>query len=235
MGWLNRMTQFKDKSGKNREGASIALFTYPVLQAADVLLYQATHVPVGDDQKQHLELARDIAQKFNNDYGKGSDIFTLPDPIIPKATARIMSLRDGTAKMSKSDSSDMSRINLVDDADTILSKLKKARTDAEPLPSEAAGLQGRAEAANLVGIYAAFANESIDVTLTRFAGQGFGIFKPALAEIVIEHLRPISQRFNALKDDHAQIDAALAKGAARARELGAPTLTATYQALGLLR
>ncbi len=235
MGWLNRMTQFKDKSGKNREGASIALFTYPVLQAADVLLYQATHVPVGEDQKQHLELARDIAQKFNNDFGNGTDIFTLPDPIIPKATARIMSLRDGTAKMSKSDLSDMSRINLVDDADTILTKLKKAKTDAEPLPSEAAGLEGRAEATNLVGIYAAFAEESVDATLTRFGGQGFGAFKSALAELVIENFRPISERFNALKGDHEQIDAALAKGAAKARELGAPTLKATYNALGLLR
>ena len=235
MGWLNRMTQFKDKSGKNREGASIALFTYPVLQAADVLLYQATHVPVGEDQKQHLELARDIAQKFNNDFGNGTDIFTLPDPIIPKATARIMSLRDGTAKMSKSDLSDMSRINLVDDADTILTKLKKAKTDAEPLPSEAAGLEGRAEATNLVGIYAAFAEESVDATLTRFGSQGFGAFKSALAELVIENFRPISERFNALKGDHEQIDAALAKGAAKARELGAPTLKAAYNALGLLR
>jgi tryptophanyl-tRNA synthetase len=235
MGWLNRMTQFKDKSGKNREGASIALFTYPVLQAADVLLYQATHVPVGEDQKQHLELARDIAQKFNNDFGKGAEIFTLPDPIIPKATARIMSLRDGNAKMSKSDPSDMSRINLVDDADLILSKIKKAKTDAEPLPSEADGLEGRPEAQNLVGIYAAFAEQSVDATLAQFGGQGFGAFKPALADLVIEKFRPISQRFNALKDDHEQIDAALAKGAAKARELAAPTLTAAYSALGLLR
>ncbi|MVZ96378.1 tryptophan--tRNA ligase [Sphingorhabdus sp. IMCC26285] len=235
MGWLNRMTQFKDKSGKNREGASIALFTYPVLQAADVLLYQATHVPVGEDQKQHLELARDIAQKFNNDYGNGTEIFTLPDPIIPKATARIMSLRDGTAKMSKSDPSDMSRINLVDDADTILNKIKKAKTDAEPLPSEVAGLEGRAEASNLVGIYAAFAEESVDATLSRFAGQGFGSFKPALAELVIESFRPITNRFSELRHDHEQIDAALAKGAAKARELAAPTLQAAYGALGLLR
>lgn len=235
MGWLNRMTQFKDKSGKNREGASIALFTYPVLQAADVLLYQATHVPVGEDQKQHLELARDIAQKFNNDFGNGADIFTLPDPIIPKESARIMSLRDGTAKMSKSDPSDMSRINLIDDAETILSKIKKAKTDPEPLPSEAAGLEGRAEAQNLVGIYAAFAEQSIETTLAQFGGQGFGSFKPALAELVIEKFRPISAAFNALKDDHEQIDAALAKGAAKARELGAPTLKAAYEALGLLR
>ena len=206
-----------------------------MLQAADVLLYQATHVPVGEDQKQHLELARDIAQKFNNDYGNGTEIFTLPDPIIPKATARIMSLRDGSAKMSKSDPSDMSRINLSDDADTILSKIKKAKTDPEPLPSEAAGLEGRPEAQNLVGIYAAFAEESVDATLGRFGGQGFGAFKPALAELVIENFRPISERFTALKDDHEQIDAALAKGAAKARELAAPTLKASYAALGLLR
>jgi tryptophanyl-tRNA synthetase len=235
MGWLNRMTQFKDKSGKNREGASIALFSYPVLQAADVLLYQATHVPVGEDQKQHLELARDIAQKFNNDFGNGTEIFTLPDPIIPKATARIMSLRDGTAKMSKSDPSDLSRINLIDNADTILSKIKKAKTDPEPLPTETAGLEGRPEAANLVGIFAAFAEESAEATLARFGGQGFGAFKTALAEMVIEKFRPISGRFTALKDDHEQIDAALAKGAAKARELGAPTLKAAYEALGLLR
>lgn len=235
MGWLNRMTQFKDKSGKNREGASIALFSYPVLQAADVLLYQATHVPVGEDQKQHLELARDIAQKFNNDFGAGADIFTLPDPIIPKETARIMSLRDGTAKMSKSDPSDMSRINLTDDADTILNKIKKAKTDAEPLPSEAGGLEARAEAKNLVGIYAAFTNQNVDGVLAQYGGQGFGAFKPALAEVVIESFRPISERFNTLKADSMQIDAILNKGAERARELAAPTLTATYDALGLLR
>lgn len=235
MGWLNRMTQFKDKSGKNREGASIALFTYPVLQAADVLLYQATHVPVGEDQKQHLELARDIAQKFNSDYGNGAEIFTLPEPIIPKATARIMSLRDGNAKMSKSDPSDMSRINLTDNADLILSKIKKAKTDPEPLPSEAAGLEQRPEAKNLVGIYAAFAGESTDAVLTQFGGQGFGAFKPALAELVVESFRPISERFNALKSDTAQIDSILTKGADRARTLAAPTLSAAYGALGLLR
>ncbi|NBU78588.1 MAG: tryptophan--tRNA ligase, partial [Sphingomonadaceae bacterium] len=181
MGWLNRMTQFKDKSGKNREGASIALFTYPVLQAADVLLYQATHVPVGEDQKQHLELARDIAQKFNNDFAsEDAPVFTLPDPIIPKSgAARIMSLRDGSAKMSKSDPSDMSRINLTDDADTIMQKVRKAKTDPEPLPSAADGLEGRPEALNLVGIYASMADESVDAVLARFGGQGFGAFKPA--------------------------------------------------------
>jgi tryptophanyl-tRNA synthetase len=232
MGWLNRMTQFKDKSGKNREGASIALFTYPVLQAADVLLYQATHVPVGDDQKQHLELARDIAQSFNERFG---ETFTLPEPIIPKAAARIMSLRDGSAKMSKSDPSDMSRINLSDDADTIAQKIRKAKTDAEPLPSEMAGLEGRVEALNLVGIYAALADVSGDAVLTQYAGQGFGAFKPALSELLVETLRPIRERFVALKDDAASIDAVLQKGADKASALGRPTLDAAYKALGLLR
>jgi tryptophanyl-tRNA synthetase len=232
MGWLNRMTQFKDKSGKNREGASIALFTYPVLQAADVLLYQATHVPVGDDQKQHLELARDIAQSFNERFG---ETFTLPDPIIPKAAARIMSLRDGSAKMSKSDPSDASRVNLSDDAETIAQKIRKAKTDAEPLPSEMAGLDGRPEAQNLIGIYAAIADTSADAVLSQYAGQGFGAFKPALAELLVETLRPIRERFVALKDDHAAIDSVLAKGAEKAEALAQPTLKAAYAALGLLR
>ncbi|NBR31456.1 MAG: tryptophan--tRNA ligase [Sphingomonadaceae bacterium] len=237
MGWLNRMTQFKDKSGKNREGASIALFTYPVLQAADVLLYQATHVPVGEDQKQHLELARDIAQKFNNDFAsEDAPVFTLPDPIIPKSgAARIMSLRDGSAKMSKSDPSDMSRINLTDDADTIMQKVRKAKTDPEPLPSAADGLEGRPEALNLVGIYASMADESVDAVLARFGGQGFGAFKPALGELLVETLRPIINRFNDLRADTAALDAILIKGADRAAALAAPTLAATYQALGLQR
>ena len=171
MGWLNRMTQWKDKAGKNREGASVALFTYPVLQAADVLLYQATHVPVGEDQKQHLELARDIAQKFNNDFGtEDAPVFTLPDPIIPPEAARIMSLRDGGSKMSKSDPSDMSRINLTDDADAIMQKVRKAKTDPEPLPADVEGLKERPEAANLVGIYAAMAGTSPADVLRDFAG-----------------------------------------------------------------
>jgi tryptophanyl-tRNA synthetase len=235
MGWLNRMTQFKDKSGKNREGASIALFTYPVLQAADVLLYQATHVPVGEDQKQHLELARDIAQKFNNDFGAGAEIFTLPEPIIPPEAARIMSLRDGAAKMSKSDPSDMSRINLTDDADTIMQKVKKAKTDPEPLPSEAAGLGGRPEAANLVGIYAALAGTSVDAVLSGFAGKGFGAFKPALGELLVERLAPINSRFVELRQDRTALDAILKKGAEKARALAVPTLDAAYRALGLVR
>ena len=236
MGWLNRMTQWKDKAGKNREGQSVALFTYPVLQAADVLLYQATHVPVGEDQKQHLELARDIAQKFNNDFASDEDpVFTLPEPYIPPQAARIMSLRDGTAKMSKSDPSDMSRINLVDDADTIMQKVRKARTDPEPLPSETAGLDGRPEALNLVTIYAALTDSSVEGVLRDFGGQGFGVFKPALGEVLAEKLSPISSRFTRLLEDREAIDAVLAKGAAKARERGLPTLRRTYEALGLLR
>ncbi len=233
IGWLNRMTQFKDKAGKNREGMSIGLFAYPVLQAADVLIYNATHVPVGEDQKQHLELARDIAAKFNTDYNV--DLFTLPEAIVPPAAARIMSLRDGSAKMSKSDPSDMSRINLTDDADLILQKVKKAKSDADILPDNAQALEGRAEARNLVGIYAALSDSSIDAVLANFAGKGFGIFKPALAELLIETLRPIRERFVALKSDTLAIDALLAKGAERAAILGRPTVEATYAALGLLR
>ena len=236
MGWLSRMTQFKDKSGKNREGASVALFTYPVLQAADVLLYQATHVPVGDDQKQHLELARDIAQKFNTDFASEDEpVFTLPEPIIPPEAARIMSLRDGAAKMSKSDASDMSRINLTDNADTIMAKVRKAKTDPEPLPSDAAGLDGRPEARNLVGIYAAMSGEPVAAVLTRFAGQGFGAFKPALGELLAETLAPINARFVALRDDRAALDAILREGAAKARTLAGPTLDRAYAALGLVR
>jgi tryptophanyl-tRNA synthetase len=233
IGWLNRMTQFKDKAGKNREGMSIGLFAYPVLQAADVLIYGATHVPVGDDQKQHLELARDIATKFNTDYK--TDLFTLPDAIIPKAAARIMSLRDGTAKMSKSDPSDMSRINLTDDADTIMQKIRKAKSDAEPLPEDATGLEGRAEATNLVTIYAALTDVSIQDVLTQFAGKGFGVFKPALGEVLVEQLGPIAARFNALKADTSALDAILIKGAERAATLAAPTLAGAYTALGLAR
>jgi tryptophanyl-tRNA synthetase len=236
MGWLSRMTQFKDKSGKNREGASIALFAYPVLQAADVLLYQATHVPVGEDQKQHLELARDIAQKFNNDFcSEDAPVFTLPEPIIPPEAARIMSLRDGAAKMSKSDPSDMSRINLTDDADTIMTKVKKAKTDPEVLPSEAKGLEGRPEAANLVGIYAALSGSKVDAVLGQFAGQGFGAFKPALGELLVEKLSPINARFTELRKDRAALDAILRSGAEKARDLAAPTLTAAFEALGLVR
>lgn len=236
MGWLNRMTQWKDKAGKNREGASVALFTYPVLQAADVLLYQATHVPVGEDQKQHLELARDIAQKFNNDFAsEEAPVFTLPDPIIPPEAARIMSLRDGSAKMSKSDPSDMSRINLTDDADAIMQKVKKAKTDPEPLPSEAAGLEGRPEARNLVGIYAALSGRDVASILAEFGGQGFGSFKPALGDLLVDKLEPIAERYRALRVDRSALDAILSKGAEKARALATPTLEAAYGALGLVR
>ena len=236
MGWLNRMTQWKDKAGKNREGASVALFTYPVLQAADVLLYQATHVPVGEDQKQHLELARDIAQKFNNDFcAEDAPLFTLPDPIIPPEAARIMSLRDGSAKMSKSDPSDMSRINLTDDADAIIQKVKKAKTDPEPLPGTVEGLAGRPEANNLVGIYAAMAGITPAEVLAQFEGKGFGQFKPALGELLVETLSPMAARYRQLREDGEALDAILAKGALKARDLAAPTLARTYQALGLVR
>jgi tryptophanyl-tRNA synthetase len=232
MGWLNRMTQFKDKSGKNREGASIALYAYPVLQAADVLLYRATHVPVGEDQKQHLELARDIAEKFNFD--TKTDTFVLPEPYIGKTAARIMSLRDGSVKMSKSDPSEMSRINLADDADTIAKKIRKAKTDAEPLPETMDELTERAEARNLVTIYAALANMEPNAVLGEYAGKGFGDFKPALAGLTVSVLEPISSRFNALKGDIASLDAILDAGAAKAVARGAPVLADTYRALGLL-
>jgi tryptophanyl-tRNA synthetase len=233
MGWLNRMTQFKDKAGKDREGSSVGLFVYPVLQAADVLLYQASHVPVGEDQKQHLELARDIATKFNSDFAV--DLFTIPDPIIPKQTARIMSLRDGSAKMSKSDPSDMSRINLIDDDDMILQKIRKAKTDPEPLPETAAGLEDRPEARNLVGIYASMAGTTPDAVCAQFVGQGFGAFKPALAEVLVEALRPIRTRFAALKDDGAALDAILIEGAQKAAAAAEPTLRGAYAAMGLMR
>ncbi|MEO9462162.1 MAG: tryptophan--tRNA ligase [Marinomonas sp.] len=236
MGWMNRMTQWKDKAGKNREGQSVALFTYPALQAADVLLYQATHVPVGEDQKQHLELARDIAEKFNRDFASEEvPVFTLPEPIVPPEAARIMSLRNGSAKMSKSDPSEASRINLSDDADTIMKKVKKAKSDADALPSETAGLEGRPEALNLVTIYAALKGCDADTVLKDFGGQGFGAFKPALGEVLVETLAPISQRFVELKEDRESLDAILARGAAKARERGSATLSATYEALGLVR
>jgi tryptophanyl-tRNA synthetase len=236
MGWLNRMTQWKDKAGKNRDGQSVALFTYPVLQAADVLLYQATHVPVGEDQKQHLELARDIAQKFNFDFAsENAPVFTLPDPIIPPEAARIMSLRDGSAKMSKSDPSDMSRINLTDDADTIMQKVKKAKTDPEPLPGDKADLAGRPEAANLVGIYAALAGMSVEAVLEEHGGKGFGTFKPVLGELLIERLAPINARFVKLRQDTEALDAILRKGSEKARSMATATLEAAYEALGLVR
>jgi tryptophanyl-tRNA synthetase len=233
IGWLNRMTQFKDKAGKNREGSSIGLYAYPVLQAADVLLYQATHVPVGEDQKQHIELIRDIATKFHGDYGQ--EIFTLPEPLIGDTAARIMSLRDGSAKMSKSDPSDMSRINLTDDSDLVAQKIRKAKTDAEPLPETMDELSGRPEARNLLTIYAALTDETPQAVLSRFAGQGFGAFKPALAELVVETLRPIKERLDTLRTDPAELDSILEAGAEQAIARAQPTLDAAYDAVGLRR
>jgi tryptophanyl-tRNA synthetase len=231
MGWLNRMTQWKDKSGKNKEGASVALFDYPVLQAADILLYNATHVPVGEDQKQHVELTRDIAIKFNTDYN--TDLFVLPEPFIGETAARVMSLRDGSAKMSKSDPSDMSRINLIDDDDTIGQKIRKAKTDPEPLPEDPADLNGRPEAKNLVTIYAAVTGESVEQVLARFAGQGFGAFKPALADALIALLSPIRGRLEELRRDPAELDRLLDDGARRASDIGAPILARAKAAVGL--
>ena len=231
MGWLNRMTQWKDKAGKNREGASVGLFTYPVLQAADVLVYKATHVPVGEDQKQHLELARDIAAKFNTDFEV--DLFPLPEPLISKAAPRIMSLRDGSAKMSKSDPSDMSRVNLADDDETIAQKFRKAKTDAEPLPDNFDALEGRPEAKNLVTIYAALSDREPQSVVAEFAGKGFGAFKPALADLAISVLGPIRGRLERMLGDRAFVGAELAKGAGKAQALAAPTLKAAQEAVGL--
>ncbi len=233
IGWLNRMTQFKEKSGKDREGASVGLFAYPVLQAADVLLYKATHVPVGDDQKQHLELARDIATKFNTDYGV--ELFPLPEPLIAAAAPRVRSLRDGAAKMSKSDPSDMSRINLTDTADDIRQKIRKARTDPEPIPQDVKGLEGRPEARNLVEIYATLQDRPVASVLQDYAGQGFGQFKPALAEVIVAALEPINARFRDLLAHPQAIDAALANGAAQARALARETLAEVHAAVGFLK
>jgi tryptophanyl-tRNA synthetase len=234
MGWLNRMTQWKDKAGKNKEGASVGLFTYPVLQAADILLYKATHVPVGEDQKQHVELTRDIAIKFNTDFDV--DLFVPPEPFIGGgAAARIMSLRDGRSKMSKTDPSDMSRINLIDSDDTIAQKIRKAKTDPEPMPDKSEALEGRPEAANLVGIYGAVTGESVEQVLSRFAGQGFGMFKPALTDALIALLAPLRTRLEDFRRDPAELDRILAAGAERARDLGKPTLAEAYRAVGLTR
>jgi len=231
LGWLDRMTQFKEKSGKHKERASVGLYTYPVLQAADILVYKATHVPVGEDQKQHLELTRDIAAKFNNDY-QAPGFFPLPEPLIQGPGARIMSLRDGTAKMSKSDPSDQSRINLMDDTDVIASKIRKAKTDPEPLPETVEGLEGRPEARNLVGVYAALAGITDAEVLTRFGGQGFGVFKPALAEVAVESLRPVGEAMRRLIADPAEIDRVLADGARRATETAEVTLAEARKLVG---
>jgi tryptophanyl-tRNA synthetase len=232
IGWLNRMTQFKEKSGKNREGASVGLYTYPVLQAADILLYQATHVPVGEDQKQHVELTRDIAIKFNNDFDV--ELFVPPEPFIGGGTAaRVMSLRDGRSKMSKSDASDMSRINLTDSDEDIAQKIRKAKTDPEPLPDNVEALDERPEAKNLVGIYAAVTGETLDAVLARFAGQGFGAFKPVLADALVALIAPIRGRLEDLRRHPDELDRILADGAARANAIGAPILARAKSAVGL--
>ena len=231
MGWMQRMTQFKDKAGKNAQNASVGLFTYPALMAADILLYHATHVPVGDDQKQHLELTRDIATKFNHDFDQ--DFFPITEPVIGGPAARVMSLRDGSKKMSKSDPSDLSRINMADDADTIAQKIRKAKTDPEALPSEEAGLEGRAEARNLVAIYAALADTSVEQVLTEVGGKQFSEFKPMLVERAVEKLSPISAEMRRLLDDKSEIDRVLEGGAERARTIAAPILKRTYEIVGL--
>jgi len=242
IGWLNRMTQFKEKSGKNREGASVGLYAYPILQAADVLLYQATHVPVGEDQKQHLELSRDIAQKFNNDFGAsihahghGDAFFPLPEPLIQGPATRVMSLRDGTKKMSKSDASDYSRINLTDDADAIAQKIRKAKTDPEPLPHEEKGLEQRPEADNLIGIYAALADTGRAQVLAQFGGAQFSVFKAALIDILVGKLAPLNAEMRRLIADPAYIDQVLADGAERAQALAAETMKAVKDIVGFVR
>ena len=234
LGWLDRMTQFKEKSGKHKERASVGLYTYPVLQAADILVYKATHVPVGEDQRQHLELTRDIAQKFNNDFS-APGFFPLPEALVEGPGARVMSLRDGTAKMSKSDPSDYSRINLMDDKDAIDQKVRKARTDPEPLPENPDDLQGRAEAENLVGLFAALSNQSKTEVLARFAGQGFGAFKPALSELMIETIAPIGAEMKRLMGDPAELDRILQGGAERAAAVADPILEETRRKVGFWR
>jgi len=233
MGWMNRMTQFKDKAGKNAENASLGLYAYPALMAADILIYKATHVPVGDDQKQHLELTRDIAQKFNHDFGV--DFFPITEPVIDGPATRVMSLRDGTKKMSKSDPSDMSRINLTDDADLIAKKIKKAKTDPEPLPEDVIGLEDRAEARGLVGIYSGLSGLSAAEVLAEHGGSQFGPFKQALAEVAVETLAPITKRMSEYLDDRAEIDRILGDGANRAAEIAEPILSEVYDIVGFVR
>ena len=233
MGWLNRMTQFKEKAGKDREKASAGLYVYPNLMAADILLYQATHVPVGEDQKQHLELARDIAQKFNNDFD-AEGFFPLPEPLIQGPATRVMSLRDGSKKMSKSDPSDLSRITMLDSADEIAKKIRKAKTDPDVLPESEGGLDGRPEAANLLGIYAALAEQELAQTINQFAGQQFSALKEALAELAIAKIAPIGDEMRRLNDDPGAVDAVLADGAARARAIAEPVMAEVRKLVGFL-
>ena len=233
MGWMGRMTQWKDKAGKNQEAASLGLFAYPALMAADILIYHATHVPVGEDQKQHIELTRDIAAKFNHDYGV--DFFPETEAVIEGAATRVMSLRDGTRKMSKSDPVDASRINLTDDADAIARKFRKAKTDPDPLPGDPAGLEGRPDARNLVNIYAALSGSSVETVLAEHEGAMFGHFKQDLADLAVAKLAPISSEMARLMDDPAEIDRILARGAERARAITVPILERTYEIVGMVR
>ena len=230
LGWLNRMTQFKEKAGKNRENATVGLYAYPTLMAADILTYKATHVPVGEDQKQHLELTRDIAVAFNSMFD--TEFFPQPEPQIQATAARVMSLRDGSSKMSKSDASDATRINLTDSADDIAQKIKRAKTDPEPLPSEVAGLAERPEATNLVGIFAGLSGRSQADILSEFGGQGFGVFKPALAELAVSQIAPISAEMNKLLKQEDEIDAILEKGATKAQAIAAPILSEVKKLVG---
>ena len=232
MGWMQRMTQFKDKAGKNAQNASLGLFAYPALMAADILTYHATHVPVGEDQKQHLELTRDIATKFNHDYGV--DFFPITEPVIEGAATRVMSLRDGSKKMSKSDASDASRINMTDDADSIAKKIRKAKTDPDALPSEAKGLEDRAEARNLVNIYAALNEQSVDQVLTDVGGKQFSEFKPMLVDLAVAKLAPISTEMARLMQHQDEIDKILTRGSERARAITAPILRQTYEIVGMV-
>ena len=233
MGWLNRMTQFKEKAGKDREKASVGLYVYPNLMAADILLYKATHVPVGEDQKQHLELARDIAQKFNNDFD-AEGFFPLPEPLIQGPATRVMSLRDGSKKMSKSDPSDLSRITMLDSADDIAKKIRKAKTDPDALPESAAGLEGRAEAANLLGIYAALCETSLEASISQFAGAQFSVLKEQLAELAIAKMAPISEEMRRLTADPTELDKILADGAARAAAIAEPVMADVRKLVGFL-
>jgi tryptophanyl-tRNA synthetase len=234
LGWMDRMTQFKEKSGKHKERASVGLYTYPVLMAADILIYRATHVPVGEDQKQHLELSRDIAQKFNNDFG-APDFFPLPEPVITGAATRVMSLRDGTRKMSKSDESDLSRINLTDDADAIANKIRRAKTDPNPLPDSKEGLAGRPEAENLLNIYAALADQDRDAVIAEFAGRQFSGFKQKLADLTVARIGPVTAQMRRLLADPAEIDRTLKSGATRARAIAVPVMEEVRRRVGFVQ
>jgi tryptophanyl-tRNA synthetase len=233
LGWLDRMTQFKEKSGKHKERASVGLYTYPVLMAADILVYRATHVPVGEDQKQHLELARDIAAKFNNDFA-APDFFPQPEPVITGTATRVMSLRDGTKKMSKSDESDASRINLTDDADSIINKIKRAKTDPLPLPASKDELKERPEAENLLNIYAALAEQDRDAVIAQFAGQQFSGFKTALADLTVAKLEPINKEMRRLLGDPGEIDNILRSGARKARAIATPIMDEVKKRVGFI-